>query len=160
MGASNEMSLVLERLYVPATGSPDRRTAPEADSRLNVTVVSTSIKATIVALKRAAVLASSLGAHITLLVPQIVPYPLPLSSPPVLLEFNERRFRILAAESGVETKVCIYLCRDRWEMLAAVLKARSVLVLGGRKAWWPTAEKTLARRLRRAGHEVVFVETE
>ena len=160
MGALHEMSLVLEKVLVPAAGSPNHSTAEQSDSRLNVSVVFTSIEATIAALKKAAGLASRLNAHITLLVPQIVPYPLPLTSPPVLLDFNERRFRVLAEQSAVETRVCLYLCRDRWETLTVVLKPRSVVVLGGRKRWWPTAEKRLAHRLRRAGHEVVFAETE
>ena len=43
----------------------------------------------------------------------MVPYPLPLTSPPVLLDFSERQFRVLASQSPVETIVRIYLCRDR-----------------------------------------------
>ena len=54
----------------------------------------------------------------------------------------------------------IYLCRDRVETLTAVLSPHSLVVIGGRKRWWPTAEKRLARKLRRAGHEVIFTETE
>jgi len=60
----------------------------------------------------------------------------------------------------VETSVHIYLCRDRFETLASVLSPRSIVVLGGRKRWWPTREKSLASKLRKAGHEVVFKETE
>ena len=56
------------------------------------------------------------------MVPQVVPYPLPLESPPVLIDWNERRFRVIADESPVETTVRIYLCRDRLETLTAVLK--------------------------------------
>ena len=50
--------------------------------------------------------------------------------------------------------------RDPAETLAAVLKPDSVVVLGGRKRWWPTTEERLARKLRRIGHEVIFTETE
>jgi len=36
-----------------------------------------------------------------------------------------------------------------------------LVVIGGRQHWWwPTQEKALARTLRRAGHEVIFTETE
>jgi hypothetical protein len=112
------------------------------------------------ALRTAGVLALSLGARITLLVPQIVPYPLPLDSPPVLIDFSEKRFREIAETSAVEATVRIYLCRDRMETLQAVLAPRSLIVIGGARRWWPTREKTLARQLRRAGHEVVFAETE
>jgi hypothetical protein len=93
-----------------------------------------------------------------LIVPQVVPYPLPLTSPPVLVDFNERRLRVLASHCRVETRVSIYLCRDPWETLQSVLKPHSLVVVGTRKRWWPTAEKRLAAKLRRAGHEVMVTE--
>lgn len=154
------MSLALERTLSPATGRPEQPPAGEAESRLNIAVVFTSVESTLVALKKAGALASRLSARITLLVPQVVPHPLPLTSPPVLLDFNERRFRIIAGQSPVETTVRLYLCRDRWETLARALRPGSVVVVGGRKRWWPTKEKRLALRLRRAGHEVILTETE
>jgi hypothetical protein len=76
------------------------------------------------------------------------------------VDFNDRRFRLIACQSPVETSVRIFLCRDRVETLKSVLGPRSLVVLGGRSRWWPTAEKLLARNLRRAGHEVIFTETE
>jgi len=112
------------------------------------------------ALRKAGDLANRLSGRITLVVPQVVPYPLPLTSPPVLLDWNEKRFRVIASESPVETTVLIYLCRDRLKTLTTELSSRSLVVVGGRKRWWPTAEKRLARKLRRAGHEVLFAETE
>ena len=154
------MSLAIEKILVPATGQPSRPPVEEAGQRLNIAVVFTSVEATLAALKEAGALASSLGARITLLVPQIVPYPLALETPPVLIEFNERRFRLIASRSPVETTVQIYLCRDGLETLTNVLSPGSIVVIGGRKRWWPTREKKLARYLRRAGHEVVFTETE
>jgi hypothetical protein len=154
------MSLAIEKILSPATGQPSRPPVEEADRGLNITVVFTSVEATLAALKQAGTLASSLGSRITLVVPQVVPYPLALESPPILIDFNERRFRLIAGESPVETNVQIYLCRDQFETLAGVLSPGSLVVLAGRKRWWPTREKSLARKLRGAGHEVVFKETE
>ena len=159
MIALNEMSLAFKRLMSPAT----RRSEPGLDESLTdliVAVVFTSVEATIGALRRAGTLAHQLNARIDLLVLQIVPYPLPITSPPVLLDFSERRFRVIARESTVETTVHIYLCRDRVETLAKVLRPNSLVVIGDRKQWWPTAGKRLAKQLRRAGHEVIMVETE
>lgn len=153
------MLLAFQKPLLPATGSPAPG-AGEFESKLNVDVVFTSIEPTLAALKKAGALAGRLNARITLLVPQIVPYPLPLASPPVLLDFNERRFRVIANQSPVETMVRLYLCRDRLETLASVLKPHSVVVVGGRRRWWPTPEKRLAGKLRRAGHEVILAETE
>jgi hypothetical protein len=157
----NDMSLAIQKILVPAIGLPAQPGIEEAYSGLNVSVVFTSVESTLAALKEAGTLASSLGARITLLVPQVVPYPLPLETPPVLVEFNEKRFHVIASQSPVETNVHIYLCRDKIQTLISVLNPRSIVVLGGRKRWWwPTRDQALARGLRRAGHEVIFKEME
>jgi hypothetical protein len=153
------MSLAIEKILIPGTGHPTQPTRVEADQQLNIAVVFTSVESTLAALKEAGNLANSLGARITLVVPQVVPFPLPLETPPVLVEFNENRFRVMASKSPVETSVQIFLCRDRFETLAAVLKPGSIVVLGGRKRWWPTKDESLARQLRHAGYEVLFKET-
>jgi len=156
------MALALEKILAPETGHPLPPQSAPTERGLNIAVVFTSVVATLAALREAAELASQLGARITLLVPQVVPYPLPLESPPVLLDFNERRFRVIANESAVETKVSIYLCRDRIQALLSALGSEpSIVVVGGRKrVWWPTRDEVLARALRQAGHEVIFKETE
>lgn len=146
------MRLALEKMLAPATA------AEPPDWRLNISVVFTSVEATMAALRRAAEMATQLGARITIVVPQVVPLPLPLSSPPVLLDFSERRFHTIASESPVETSVRLYLCRDARETLGNVLAPRSLIVVGSRKRWWPTHEKRLARWLRKRGHEVVVTE--
>lgn len=157
------MLLAIEKILVPATGHPTRPEGDAADQKLNISVVFTSMESTLAALKEAGNLANSLDAQITLIVPQIVPYPLSLESPPVHPEFNENRFLVMANESPVETGVQIYLCRDRLQTLTSVLKPGALVVLGGRKPrwrWWPTKDQTLARNLRRAGYEVLFTQTE
>jgi len=154
------MALTLERILTPSTRLPGRQAPQEVESGLNISVVFTSVDPTLAALKQAGSLANRLGAHITLVVPQIVPTHLPLDSPPVLIDWNEKRFRTIATESPVQTAVQIYLCRDRWETLSSVLKPHSLIVVGGKKRWWPTAESRLANKLRKAGHEVIFAETE
>jgi len=154
------MSLAIEKILVPKTGNPAWPVQEETDRKLSVSVVFTSVEGTLGALKKAGNLANRLHASILLVVPQVVSYALPLESPPVLVEFNENRFRVAASESPVETSVTIYLCRDRFETLAAVLQPGTIIVLGGRKRWWPSEDQRLARKLRRAGYEVLFTETE
>ena len=153
------MALALERFLHPALQHLARPAVEAPESKLNISVVFTSVPATLAALRTAGSLANRLAAQITLLVPQVVPFPLPLESPPVLLDWNERRLKVIADESPVETKVNLYLCRDRFDTLNTVLKAHSIVVMGGPRGWWPTQEKKLARKLRRAGHEVILTET-
>jgi hypothetical protein len=118
------------------------------------------VEGTLAALKTAGTLANRLGGRITLVVPEVVPFHLPLNKPAVLHDWNERRLRTLVEQSPVETTVRFYLCRDRDETLASILKPHSLVVIGGKKRWWPTSERRLAKQLRRLGHEVILTETE
>ncbi len=152
------MSLAIEKILAPAPGLPPTL-REEADRKLGIWVVFTSVESTLQALKEAGNLASSLGARITLVVPQVSPYPLPLEDPPVQPQFTRNRFRVMASQSPVETSVQILLCRDRFKTLTSVLKPGAIVVIGGSKRWWPTQDEILARRLRRAGYEVLFTET-
>ncbi len=160
MGAWNEISPAYELTPVPAPGHPHSPPPGERDHRLHVAVVFTSLNATIKALRRAVDLAARLRTCLTLVVVQTVPFPLPLASPPVLLDFSEKRLREIASGTPADIRVHLYLCRDRTEALKLALKPSSLVVLGGRKRWWPTAEWRLATKLRRAGHEVIFTEME
>jgi hypothetical protein len=125
-------------------GRPARHAVPgwpggcEGDRRFELSVVFTSFDATIVALKMAAALASGLTARIALVVPQVVPYPLPLENPQVVLEFTQKRLGEVVSDIPVETTIRHYLCRDRLVTLSAVLKPGSIVVIGARKKWLPT----------------------
>jgi len=119
-------------------------------------VVFTDARSTLRALKTAGSLAKGLGAHIRLLVPHCIAFPIPLEECLVGTAFLERRFRTVVAGVKVDTRVDVRLCRTRWQMLQRVLAPGSVVVLGGRRCWWPTAEGGLARKLRAAGHHVVL----
>src|SRR6266852_3077662 len=107
------MSPTVEKAPLAAMRIPCEPAAGQVNSQLNIAVIFTSIESTLSALRKAGTLASRLRARITLMVPQVVPYPLPLNCPPVPADFTERRFRVIADESPVETKVQVYLCRDR-----------------------------------------------
>ena len=144
-----------------STAAPSREGG--AGGQVEVVVVHTAIPATLLALKTAATLAKGLSARVRLLVPQVVPYALPLETPPVPISFTERRFRTVAEKVAVETTVEIVLCRDINSALETLLRPGSLVVLGARSSrWrslgWPSAETRLARHLRRWGHQVVFAD--
>jgi hypothetical protein len=153
-----QMSLGMESQFVPALTSRRPPALARAQSTLNIAVVFTTVNSTLAALKKAGLLASQLSARITLVVPQVVPYPLPLANPPVPRSFNERLLRVIAGQSSIETSVHLYLCRDSLDTVLAVLPPHSLVVVGTRARWWLSPEKRLARNLRRAGHEVILTE--
>ena len=112
------------------------------------------------ALKTAGSLARDLGACIRLRAAIAVPYALPLDEPPVSVPFTERLLSDLVCRpelSTFEPSVHLYLCRDQVDTLLRVLRPNSLVVIGGRKHWWPTAERRMAKALRSKGHRVVFV---
>jgi hypothetical protein len=129
------------------------------EAPLEVIVLHTTTKATLQALRTAARLAEGLAARIRLLVLETVPYPLPLNSPQVPMEFTHRHFRTVALETKIDTDVDIRLGRDKVQMLESALKPHSLVVIAAKTGWWPSAEKRLAKRLERTGHQVVVCGT-
>ena len=160
MEQPQHLSPAFEGIVEPAPGRPVSRRAEASENRLDVAVVYTSPSGTLAALRRAGALADQLGARVALIVPQVVPFPLPLASPPVLREFTHSLLRQIAAECPAETRVRIFLCRDRLDLLKDALAAHALVIIGGPRRWWPTRETRTARHLRRAGHAVIFTETE
>lgn len=122
---------------------------------LEVCVLHTRAKQTLEALRTANALAEGL-ARIRLLVLQVVPYPLPLNEPQVPLAFTKDSFRALLEDAEADACVDIRLCRDKEQMIEATFPHRSLIVIGGRRRWWPTAEGRIAKQLERLGHQVVF----
>jgi hypothetical protein len=125
---------------------------------LAIHVIFTNAAATRKSLKAASQMARDLQAHITILMAQVVPYPLPLANPPVPVELTERELLRMAREQDVETDIRVCLCRDRQQTIREGLRPESTVVIGGRKRWWPTAEDSLAKALRRDGHRVLLIE--
>jgi hypothetical protein len=143
-----------------ATQTPQDVGIQASDPPLEITVVSTDPAGTRAALGAAAAFVRNLEARIRLIVPQVVSYAAPLEMPPVPPRIVEERLLALASRTAVDTTVDIYLCRDEAETLLRVLKPQSLVIIGGRRRWWSTPERRLARKLRRGGHEVIFTETE
>jgi hypothetical protein len=128
--------------------------------RLEVNVIFTDPQATVAALKTAGSLARDLGACIRVRAAITVPYRLPLDKPPVSAGFIEDLLSDLVCRLDLhdfEPSVHLYVCRNQVEALLQVLTRNSLVVIGGRKRWWPTAERRVAKALRSKGHRVVFI---
>lgn len=129
--------------FSPAASDDDKQ-------HLSVNVVFTTPPATLQALKRAGELAYQLGARIRILVPQVVPYPLPIDRPAVDPNFRLRQFQTFFLQHPIETHIDVLLCRDARECLNQALAPQSMVLIGGRNRFWMTRENRLARMLQRS----------
>jgi len=128
--------------------------------RLEINVIFTGPQTTVAALKKAESLARDLSARIQVRAAIAVPYALPINKPPVSVGFIEKLLSDLVSDlelDDFEPHVHLYLCRDQVETLLQVLSPHSLVVIGGRKHWWFSEERRVAKALRSKGHRVVFV---
>jgi hypothetical protein len=135
-------------------------TSGPSDGRLQLNVLYTSHSGTRAALQLVSRMAVSLSTSPRVLRLYVVPYALPLERPPVSVDVLEEQLRALAGESKTEFSAHVYLCRETRKTLHQLFPPRSLIVLGGKKRWWPTKEQRWADQLRKEGHEVIFVNAE
>jgi hypothetical protein len=133
----------------------------ESGDGLPVTVVSTTPEGTRAALRLASTLAKDLCLRICLLAVHEVPFHFPLDTPPVSLDFLERTQMAVVAESQLnegEVSIEVFLCRSRKDCLRAILRPRSLVIVGGRRRRWRNRARKLERWLAGEGHQVIFAE--
>jgi hypothetical protein len=112
------------------------------------------------ALKYAASLAIGLDVRIRLIDVHVVPYGVPLDKPTVNPKSLTRRLSQLALESNVPISAEVVYARDWEQGLRCSLGPGSLVLISIQRCWWRSSEKRLAARLRKAGHEVMWVESE
>ena len=129
--------------------------------QLRLNVLATTEKATVTALRSAAGLAANLGAQITLISVEIVPWQFPLEKPPVAVALLEQKLYCLVYRAGIigeEVRIQLCLCRDSHQGLRRILPPHSIVVLAGSEHWWSRREHDLKDFLTALGHQVIFVE--
>jgi hypothetical protein len=129
---------------------------------LELNVIFTDPRGTRAALNFAQSFAGELGARIHLRAAVAVPFQLPLEEPPVPVAFLQETLRKLVSQLEGDVfnpTVHLYLCRDRVLALSQSLKPNSLIVIGARRRWWPTAESRMALALHSKGHRVIFVDS-
>ncbi len=129
---------------------------------LELNVLFTGMDSTAAALECAESLARDLRASIHLHAAIAVPFQLPLEEPEVSVLFLQEKLRTLVAgmeRERFQPKIHLYLCRDERRAISQVLKPNSLVVIGGRKHWWPTKESRMANALQSKGHRVIFVDS-
>src|SRR6266568_1521721 len=132
----------------------------ESPADLQVVIPHRSPQLTRAALRYAVNLAKDLNVRLRLVDVYVVPYGVPLDEPPVNPKYLTRRIRTLAEESTLPVSAEVVYTRDWEQGLRRVLPPASLVLFAIIRSWWPTSEKRLAARLRRQGHQVIWVECE
>lgn len=139
-----------------------RTVGEQSPSRLEVNLIFTTQQATFCALETVECLARDLGACIRLRAAIVVPYALPVDESPVSIPFLERSLFDLInrlERDGFEATAHLYFCSDREKALLQVLEPNALVVVAGKKRWWPTDTTRLAKALRSQEHRVIFIDT-
>ena len=131
-----------------------------ATTDLQVIIPHRSPPFTRAALKYAASLSTDLSVRLRLVDVHVVPYGVPLDEPTVDPRHLTRRIRALAQESIVPISADVVYARDWEQGLRRALSPGSIVLMAIRRTWWRTSEKRLAARLRKLGHQVIWVECE
>ena len=139
------------RLSNPVSGRSE--TVPQS---LEIVVIYTKTRGTLQALKAAAALAHNLHGRIRMVATHVVPYPLPLSTPHVSPCFASRQLSTMVDGAAIPTSIDLLICRDASEAVLKALAPSSIVVMGGLRRWYFSAEKRLARLLTRKGHQVIL----
>jgi nucleotide-binding universal stress UspA family protein len=106
--------------------------ADNAGRPIEITVLHAGTQTTLKAVETATRLAKDLAAEIRLLVLRVVPYPLPLDTPDVPIEFMQSLFLELASRANVELRVDIRIGRDKRLLLESAIQPGSVILIGSR----------------------------
>jgi hypothetical protein len=127
---------------------------------LSVNVVYTGLDTTMTALRAVESLARDLSAIVHVRAMITVPRQLAIDFALTSFHFFKRLISDLIERVGCrrfEYVLHIYVCRNRIDTLLRVLRPSSLLVIGGRRRLWRTAESRICKAAISAGHNVAFV---
>jgi len=123
-----------------------------------VYTIFTTLDDTLAAIRIAAGLARSMLVPLTLIHFRAVPRPLSVDKPDGMSPVETRAFVERLRAEGIDAHVRVYLCRDQLRAIPMAFRRHSLIVLAGRRSWWPTRAERWRRRLEASGHFVVFVD--
>ncbi|HEX7136994.1 MAG TPA: hypothetical protein VF219_04075 [Vicinamibacterales bacterium] len=123
-----------------------------------VSVLFTTEPETLIAARVAAPLAAAMSVPLTVIHFRTVPYPLSVDAPVGLSPVEGEAFKQRLQEEDIDARVRVYLCRSLKNVLPMAFRGHSLIAIGGRRRWWPTANERWRRRLEAAGHFVLFVD--
>jgi len=140
------------------TATTALRTPVMAPADFQIVIPHREARLTRAALKYATSLTDGLNIRLRLIDVHVVPYGEPLDRPTVNVRHVERRLRNLVQECSFPVSPEIVYARDWEQGLRRSLGPGSVVLIAFQRSWWRSSEKRLANRLRKLGHQVIWVE--
>lgn len=123
-----------------------------------VYVVYTTLEDTLAAARVAGDFAKALEVPVTIIHFRPVPFPLPVDEPTGMSPVETEEFLTCLQAEGLDVRVRVCLCRDARQAIPSAFQSHSLVVVAGRRSWWPTESERWRRTLEAAGHFVVFVD--
>lgn len=123
-----------------------------------VSVLFTTEHDTVAAARVGAAIAGAMAVPLTVTHFRTVPYPLSVSAPDGISPVERDVFKQRLLVEGIDARVRVFLCRNKERVMPMAFRGHSLIVIGGRRRWWPTTAERLRRRLEAAGHFVLFVD--
>jgi hypothetical protein len=136
---------------------------PEQRNRVLAVEVAIPFKTpelTAAALESATALGHQLNMNLRLIHVHVVPYSLPLDKPSVRQDYLKKNLRRIAERSAIPVQPELVFARDWEEGFRRALRPRSVVLIPIQKSWWRSHDKRMAARLRKHGHQVIWVDCE
>ena len=121
-----------------------------------VYVVFTDREETLRAVRVAGRLARAIGGGVTVIHFRSIGFGAPLEDPGGLSPVETETFRARLAAEDCDVRVGVCLCRDARQAIRSVIARHSLVVIGGRRGWWPTPSDRWRRTLEQAGYVVVL----
>lgn len=153
------MTSVLERAATTESSTASagwrRQPAVRADA---ISVVYTTVDATLEAARVAAELAGAMHLPLRVVHFRTVPRQVLVDQPDGLSPIESEMFLKRLREEGITARMRVYLCRDEIRTIGCAFRSNSIVVIGGRRSWWPTRAERWRHALESAGHFVVFVD--
>jgi hypothetical protein len=142
----------------PTAATFERRPGAAAIRTDRIYILYTGVEQTLAAARVAGPFAEALGIPLTVVHFRTVPYPLPLDGPAGISPIETAEFLRRLRGYGFDAQIRVFLCRDDQQVMPRALNPHSLVVLAGRRSWWPTRVERSRRTLEAAGHFVVFVD--
>ena len=139
------------------TGLPSALESDRREHPLELVVPYVNPAVTTRALAAALKLADGCGAEVILMAVHVLPYPAPLESQEGIRRRLEAELAAVARATPAALRVKLVFARDREGTYFALLRRRSLVVIGTKDRWWRTGEERLARKLAAHGHSVAVI---